>query len=272
MAGEVGPRSEPHAPVGNWRARLPGLGLTLVLGLAAGLLSFLAFASLAEDVATHETQALDLSVLLFFQHFRSPTLDVVAQGFSDLGETGIILFLVVGLLIFAWQRHWAAAMALALATGGAELLDTLLKDYFQRARPLLVQSPVAAQAYSFPSGHAMVSIAFYLCLAYLGWRVLRGWLRVALAGGLILLILAIGVSRLYLGVHYFTDVVAGYLAGFFWVDGVVLGVYYLFQGRRAVPAPAKGLLPDHGGSAEARADENPGQLRSPRRDRDDRAA
>jgi hypothetical protein len=80
---------------------------------------------------------------------------------------------------------------------------------------------IPAQAFSFPSGHAMVSMAFYCFLAYVSWRVLRGWQRAAWAAGLLLLVLLVGLSRLYLGVHYLTDVAAGYLAGFIWADAVI---------------------------------------------------
>ncbi len=113
---------------------------------------------------------------------------------------------------------------------GAQLLNNVLKDLFQRTRPAPVAGLIPAQAFSFPSGHAMVAAAFYLFLAYLGWRLLRGWRQVAFTGTLLALILAIGLARLYLGVHYLTDVVAGYLAGFLWTDAVIIGGHLL--GRR----------------------------------------
>jgi hypothetical protein len=120
------------------------------------------------------------------------------------------------------------------------LLNNVLKDLFHRTRPAPVEwLAVPAQAWSFPSGHAMVSAAFYLFLAYLGWRIMRGRVRVLWTVGLLVLVLAIGLSRLYLGVHYLTDVVAGYIAGFLWTDTVIVSEVLLARGRapRLTPTP-----------------------------------
>jgi hypothetical protein len=113
--------------------------------------------------------------------------------------------------------------ALLLVVVGAFLLNSGLKELFQRARPTPVASLAPAQAWSFPSGHATVSAAFYSFLAYLSWRLLRGVRRLLWTAALLALVLLIGLSRLYLGVHFLTDVIAGYLAGFVWTDAVILG-------------------------------------------------
>jgi membrane-associated phospholipid phosphatase len=226
--GEMDPEERPSPSAGNLQRRLAGLSLSLVVGLLLGVVALYVFAALAEDVAGRETQVLDGAVLAALQQYHSPTLDLVALVVSAMGEVGLVVVLGLSLLFFAWRRYWGVVLALALTTVGAELLDTALKAFFQRPRPSLVPSPVAAQVFSFPSGHAMVSVAFYLCLAYVGWRLLHGWRRVACAAVLIALIVAIGLSRLYLGVHYLTDVIAGYLAGFVWVDAVLIGVGSLF--------------------------------------------
>lgn len=223
----------------GWR-RLVRLGLALTAGFAAALLALYSFARLADEVVERDTDQLDQTVLDGLRHFNSPTLDVVARGFSALGSEAIVVLLILLLVLFGWQRRWGAASALLLTTVGAQLLNNVLKDLFQRTRPAPVIGLIPAQAFSFPSGHAMVSMAFYTFLAYLSWRVLRGWQRTALTGGLLLLVLLIGLSRLYLGVHYLTDVVAGYLAGFFWTDAVIVGGHVLTRRRRrpvAVESP-----------------------------------
>src|SRR5207253_5489188 len=97
------------------------------------------------------------------------------------------------------------------------------KTTFHRARPVQVVGIIAAQQYSFPSGHAMVSAAFYFYLAYLCWRLVRGAWRFVLIGGLVLLAVSIGASRIYLEAHYLSDVIAGYIAGFVWADTVIIG-------------------------------------------------
>jgi undecaprenyl-diphosphatase len=77
-----------------------------------------------------------------------------------------------------------------------------------------------------------MSAAFFLFLGYLGWRLFRGWSRLLLAAGLVVLVLLIGLSRLYLGVHYLTDVIAGYVAGFIWTDTVIVAGHILGRARR----------------------------------------
>jgi membrane-associated phospholipid phosphatase len=121
------------------------------------------------------------------------------------------------------RHRWGDAIMLVLISVGAQVLNNILKTLFQRARPTPIVGFIAAQQYSFPSGHAMVSAAFYFFVAYLTWRFVHGWWRGVLIAGLTLLVLLIGLSRLYLEVHYLSDVIAGYLAGFLWADAVILG-------------------------------------------------
>src|SRR5262249_55909796 len=131
----------------------------------------------------------------------------------------------LGLLL--WRRRWGAAFTLVLVTVGAQLLNDILKDVFHRARPQPLLGFIDAQQYSFPSGHAMVAAAVYLYVAYFSWRLVRGWWRGLLAIGLIVLVVLIGISRLYLEAHYLSDVLAGYLAGLIWTDAVILAGHLL---------------------------------------------
>jgi undecaprenyl-diphosphatase len=121
-------------------------------------------------------------------------------------------------------------------TVGAQLLNDVLKQAFHRARPTPLQGLIEAQQFSFPSGHAMVSAAFYLFVAYLAWRLLRGRWRGVLVAGLILLVLLIGLARLYLQAHYLSDVIAGYFAGLLWTDTVIIGGRVLTIRRRRTTA------------------------------------
>jgi undecaprenyl-diphosphatase len=217
---------------------LASLGLVLATGLALGLGAILIFAVLANEVAEQSTTAFDLTVWQSLRGQATPALDAVATALSWLGAEGLTIVLVVGLLALAWQRRAGAVAALLIVVLGAQVLNSALKLVFMRQRPLAVVTLLPGQAWSFPSGHAMVSLAAYGFLAYLGWRLLRGGWRWLWVGALALLILLIGLSRLYLGVHYATDVVAGYLAGFIWLDSVIIGGQVLQQrlGRRRVSA------------------------------------
>ena len=218
-----------RAPGAN---RLEAVGVTLVLGFLLGALALYVFSDVAEGVAGNESQGLDQAVLAWLQGFANPQLDSFAVVMSTFGTLGVTVLLVVVLVVLGLQRRWGAAGSLVLVTTGAQLLNNILKELFHRTRPASVGSTtLEAQQWSFPSGHAMVSAAFYLYIAYLCWQVLDGGLRRLVCGGLLVLVLLIGLSRLYLGVHYVTDVVAGYLAGFIWADSVIIAGYLLTRPR-----------------------------------------
>jgi undecaprenyl-diphosphatase len=208
--------------------RVAGFGLALVLGFVGGLVALAAFAWLAEEVLGRQTQQMDDATLAYLRQFSSPTLDLLALGVSLLGSEVVLLLGVVLLGVFAWQRRWGAFSGLLLVTGGAQVLNDVLKELFHRTRPAPVAGFISAQQFSFPSGHAMVSAAFYFFLAYLAWRLVvgRAW-RVVLVSGLVLLVLLIGLARLYLAAHFLSDVIAGYFAGFVWTDAVILGGRFL---------------------------------------------
>ena len=200
--------------------------------LAAALLLY-AFAWLANEVLEQETLALDNATLKFLQQFSSPQLTLAAQFASLLGSEVVLAITGLLLLILVWQRRWDRAVTLALVAGGAEVLNSVLKDLFHRTRPEPVTGFIEGQQFSFPSGHAMVSAAFYFYLAYIAREYVHGAWRWALVGALALLVFLIGLSRLYLEAHYLSDVIAGYLAGFLWTDAVILGRQALASRRRA---------------------------------------
>jgi undecaprenyl-diphosphatase len=155
-------------------------------------------------------------------------------GITQLGST---VFLIGAGLVVVWQLRAAgrkhAAVLLIGATMGAETLSQTLKLVFHRARPETFFGLAAPNTFSFPSGHAMVSACFYGVLAaILSTRIssTRGkagvWLLSVLIAG------AIGLSRIYLGVHYPSDVLAGYAAAVIWVGAVRAG-YHIWLRRRA---------------------------------------
>ena len=234
------------ALLSSGKKRLLALGLTLLAGFGTGLLALYWFAELAEEVVEGDTQALDAMVLATLRQFSSPAADAVAHVISFFGSELVVILLVVAVVLLGGRGRWGAAAGLLITTSGAQMLNNVLKDLFHRTRPAPVEwLAVPAQAWSFPSGHAMVSAAFYLFLAYLGWRVLRGRVRRLWTAGLLVLVLAIGLARMYLGVHYLTDVVAGYIAGFLWTDAVIIGGVVLARRRppRAASTPRAGDAP-----------------------------
>jgi membrane-associated phospholipid phosphatase len=209
--------------VHHGRRRLAALSLTLVVGFLSSIIAMYLFAQIADQVMDRDTIRIDNSVLIGLQRVGSPELDLVARRVTLLGSEGLAVVMIVLLVIFGVRRRWGAAIALVLTTAGAQILNEILKDLFRRTRPAPVEFIFPAQEFSFPSGHAMVSASFYLFLAYVSWRVLHGWPRILAVAGLLTLIGVIGLTRLYLGVHFFTDVVAGYLAGLAWTAAVIVG-------------------------------------------------
>ena len=223
---------KPAQPSAAPDTRVATFSAIVIGGFVAAVVVLYAFAWLADQVLDQETQSLDLAALAFLQQFASPPLTVVAQAISLLGSEAIWVLGGVLVVVYGWQRRWRAAASLLLVAVGAQILNDVLKAAFHRTRPEPLAGFIAAQAYSFPSGHAMVGAAFYIYVTYLSWRFAHGWRRAVLVIGLCLLLVLIGLARMYLQVHYLSDVIAGYLAGFLWADAVILGGRALTRRRR----------------------------------------
>jgi undecaprenyl-diphosphatase len=177
------------------------------------------FAWLSEEVFEGDLQQFDLRVRAMVHSYSNPQLTKVMQSLTFLGSIGFLSTLfVILVVVFLVRGLKGPAMWLAVAVGGSVILDLSLKLAFQRARPVPFFGP-APLTYSFPSGHALSSLCFYGVLAGLCSARLQGCFARFLAWFVSgVLIAGIGLSRIYLGVHYPTDVIAGYLAGAIWVS------------------------------------------------------
>ena len=241
------PSAAPGVPEGarDWAQKLVAAGLNpfaafatiVVLGFAAGAGALWLFATVAEDVAGKESQSLDDAVTAWFRQFASPGLDVAARIASALGSEVLIVLALALIGAFVWWRRWRTVAVIVVTLGGAQLLNDILKELFHRTRPAPVSGIIPVQAYSFPSGHAMMSAAFYFLLVCLFWRSVGPKWRPLMVAGAVVVIGLVAVARIYLQAHYLTDVVAGDAAGFLWTDAVLLGGQVL-GGRRKQPAPA----------------------------------
>ena len=239
------------------RVRLAEAGALLLGALVAGAAALWLFGALADEVTEGETAALDQGVATALRATATTSRDVAARLVSALGSEVVAVLLVLLVGYFAWRRRWGAAASLILVTVGAQLLNNVLKDHFRRPRPAPLTGLIPAQAWSFPSGHAMVAAAFYCFLAYAGWRLLRGPARLAWTALLVALVLLIDVSRLYLNAHYLTDVVAGNAVGLAWTAAVVGAGNLLALRQRPNRAPDRlpGSGPPAGLGEEAPGDD-----------------
>jgi undecaprenyl-diphosphatase len=131
---------------------------------------------------------------------------------------GLAVLVTLVAIVLAFLRRWRWIAYLAITYGGGALLDVELKAYFARARPAMAEALRRAHGYSFPSGHAMGSMVAFGALAYLAYRAARSWsgAAAALAFGATV-VFAVSLSRVYLGVHWISDVAAGVSAGLVWV-------------------------------------------------------
>ncbi len=193
--------------------------LPLLVALVVALAALLAFFWLAHLTQAPEVEALNEELLRWVALLRTPLLDELMLLFTRIGYPWVIAVLLVGLgLLLLWYRRWLDVVGVALAGGGAWLLTEALKNYYQRPRPAVVASPLQESSYSFPSAHALGSMVGYGVLLFIGLRVVRRhWLRWLLVLVLVAIIFGIGASRVYFGVHFLTDVLAGFLMGLAWL-------------------------------------------------------
>lgn len=239
------------------------LGIFLVAGLIVAAAGTAIFVEVAEHVRSGSTQTFDELVMRWLDAHHLPVLDAVMLEITALG-TGIVVLMivVVAALFLILTRHKYPAILLLASTFGGLVLTAVLKLGFNRPRPSVVVAAVHTFSSSFPSGHAMSAAIVYSTVAYLAARLHRqkwaGWLIMTAAMGLIALI---SFSRLYLGVHYPSDVVGGVAIGLAWAAFCMatLEAIQKFWLRRdpRIPAGEGSAPPDPASSPRAPAPVGP---------------
>lgn len=190
---------------------------------AAILLPLGGFAELGEEVHEAESFVFDQPLLLGAKAASGPWLDRAFLDISWAGYQGVIVFDVILVMVLLALRRWREASFAGVALVGSALLNLLTKQLFARARPGLWQAISPEDSFSFPSAHAMGSMTLVAVLVLLAWGTRWRWpvlVPAALFG------LAVGASRIYLGVHYPSDVLGGWAAAIAWAVGIYAAVFF----------------------------------------------
>jgi len=184
-------------------------------------------------VGEHDIQRFDDAIILFVQGFETPWLTSIMKLFTTIGSTPVVILLSILILIVLYKvLHHRVELILFLSVIlGTAILNEALKYLFHRARPT-THRLTEATGFSFPSGHSMEAFALYGVLAFLLWRHIPTQIgRIILILISMIMILLIGTSRIYLGVHYPSDVFGGYFASGFWLAATIW-IYLRYQEKR----------------------------------------
>lgn len=213
----------------------------LTLRLTIGLIGAFALAALFSVIglwvmANESVQRFDLAIIDTLQGWETPALTAWMKSFTLLGEakTMVLVSLIVTPFFYFSLRWRPQAFLFAFVIAGTGLINYLLKLLFQRPRPEFYRL-VDIGGYSFPSGHTMIAFSFFMILLYIVWRSIRTqsskWLLFILA---LFFVSNIGLSRIYLGVHYPSDVLGGILASACYVL-LSITIYSYFQRKKKLP-------------------------------------
>jgi len=190
-------------------------GWRMALWFVCLVLPLWGFAAMVGELHENEVFAFDAPILHALHAIATPTLDVFAVLMTKLGYLWGVVPLDAGVLLWlAWRRRFCDGLFFGVAVAGSAALNVVAKNYFARARPDLWLSLAPETTYSFPSGHAMGSATLGVALIFLCWRTRWRWQMLVVAVGFVLLV---GLSRIYLGVHYPSDILAGWTAAIAWV-------------------------------------------------------
>ena len=204
------PQHPPHSKI------FPLLLLQIAVGLGLITGSLYIFLRLANDVMQKQVISFDAAITQAVYAWRSPFLTDIMNGITFLGSHVFLAISMVAIILFLLRTNRKNALLFSFILSFGVGLNFLLKLLFERPRPDFM--PLIDEiSYSFPSGHAMNSFIFYACVSFFIFRHFKmktlGWIHIAASA---ILVLLIGVSRIYLGAHYPSDVVAGYAAGLLW--------------------------------------------------------
>jgi undecaprenyl-diphosphatase len=211
--------------------RIPVLTVRSFFWIGLTALAFGVFIDITKDMLEGEVGFLDQSILLAIGKIRAPWMTVAAVDLTALGSVTLVcLFSAFTVITLLMLHDKAGTLQLLSALGGASLWTALTKHTIERTRPEVIPHLVEVSGYSYPSGHSLVAASAYMTIAILACRYLHSArARIAILSMAALMIVLVGLSRAYLGVHYPTDVASGIALGGAWAF-VLAGVFSL-KGR-----------------------------------------
>ncbi|MBR2564087.1 MAG: phosphatase PAP2 family protein [Paenibacillus sp.] len=189
------------------------------ISLLLAALCLFAFISIALSISDNQIHRFDAVLIGWIQGLESPGMTQVMEFFTWIGSElqVVVIAVVVMLVLYVFLHHRRELLFLASVLAGSTLLNTLLKLVFQRARPT-INRIIEVSGYSFPSGHSMAAFSLYGGLAFLIWKHIPSFTgRLFMIAASAAFILMIGISRIYLGVHYPSDIVGGYFLSGSWL-------------------------------------------------------
>src|SRR5262245_926505 len=194
-------------------------GIELLGGLVLLTASAWLFGWMADELLEGDTDV-DTRLANWLHEHATPGWTTFFENVTRLGNLVTLIAVVVVAGIVLWRKGWIADLQLLiLAAAGTEIITVGLKRGFQRDRPFFADPLATEHTYSFPSGHASVSLAVYGTLGLIAARHLgSGWAQLAALGAAVALVLLIRISRIYLGVHCLSDVVGGYSIALAWIS------------------------------------------------------
>jgi undecaprenyl-diphosphatase len=235
---------------GLWQEIQTHIELPLLIGILLLGVGLWLFVALADEVFEGDTHSIDEMILLAMRNpndhndpLGPPWLEEMGRDFTALGGAGVVwLVTSVVCLYLALARRWTLFWLILTVAVGSLLLNQLLKAGFNRPRPDLVPHGMVVYQASFPSGHAMLSASVYLTLGALVARLQQTRAQaILIMGTAILVTVLVGISRVYLAVHWPSDVLAGWVAGSIWALACWLAAWQLRrrrQNRRGESIPA----------------------------------
>lgn len=205
----------------------------LVIAFCISTVSIISFSLISLLISDHKIIRFDRTIIDSVQGMETPFLTSVMKFFTFIGSAPFVIVLSLFLLFFLYKvlHHRLELILFVAAIAGSAILNGILKNFFQRVRPEFHRL-IEIEGYSFPSGHAMNAFTVYGIISFLLWRHITSALgRWTLIFVSMVMILAIGISRIYLGVHYPSDIIGGYFASGFWITTAILFFQY-YQEKR----------------------------------------